>query len=161
VHLPIKGKWMSVFQGRTGSPPVNRNHSIDTAACADSTRVARLPGREAIQSCIGASMAGSERPGTPGNKGPARGKASRTRRESSLPVPPGASGARAGGAPLPRFGFVHLLYAIADYAKSARCANDLDRLVVLERMRQEFETEPETLLQRGFDKAYRQVMEGV
>jgi hypothetical protein len=51
--------------------------------------------------------------------------------------------------------------AIADYAKTARCANDLDRLVVLERMRQEFGTEPEVLLQRGFDKAYRQVLEGV
>jgi hypothetical protein len=68
---------------------------------------------------------------------------------------------RAGGAPLPRFGYVHLVDAIADYAKTARCANDLDRLVVLERMRQEFATEPEVLLQRGFDKAYRQVLEGV
>ncbi len=60
-----------------------------------------------------------------------------------------------------RFGFVHLVDAIAAYAKSARCANDLDRMVVLERMRQEFDSEPATLLGRGFDKAYRQVMEGV
>jgi hypothetical protein len=54
-----------------------------------------------------------------------------------------------------------LVSAIADYSKSARCTNDLDRLVVLERMRQEFGAEPEVLLQRGFDKAYRQIMEGV
>jgi hypothetical protein len=60
-----------------------------------------------------------------------------------------------------RFGFVHLVDAIAEHAKSARCENDLDRLVVLERMRVVFETEPEVLLRRGFDKAYRQVMEGV
>jgi len=77
---------------------------------------------------------------------------------SATPV----SGAvRAGGAPLPRFGFLHLVDAIAEYAKSARCENDLNRLVVLERMRQEFGTEPEVLLERGFDKAYRQIMEGV
>jgi hypothetical protein len=62
---------------------------------------------------------------------------------------------------LPRFGFIHLVGAIADYAKTARCANDLDRMVVLERMRQEFRTEPEVLLRRGFDKAYRRAMEGV
>jgi hypothetical protein len=75
--------------------------------------------------------------------------------------PPVAKPLRAGGAPLPSFGFVHLVSAIADHAKSARCESDLDRLVVLERMRQEFDTAPETLLARGFDKAYRQVMEGV
>ncbi len=107
-------------------------------------------------------MSASQKPATPGREGPAAtGKASRTRRDTAAPVPPGAGGARAGGAPLPRFGYIHVLNAIANYAKSARCANDLDRLVVLERMRQEFETEPETLLSRGFDKAYRQVMEGV
>lgn len=60
-----------------------------------------------------------------------------------------------------RFGFVHLVDAIAEHAQSARCENDLDRLVVLERMRVLFETEPDVLLRRGFDKAYRQVMEGV
>lgn len=65
------------------------------------------------------------------------------------------------GAPLRRFGMVHLVDAIAEHAKSARCANDLDRLVVLERMHVLFEVEPEVLLRRGFDKAYRQVMEGV
>ncbi len=60
-----------------------------------------------------------------------------------------------------RFGIVQLVAAIAEHAKSARCANDLDRMVVLERMRLVFESEPEVLLSRGFDKAYRQVMEGV
>jgi hypothetical protein len=66
------------------------------------------------------------------------------------------------GASAPRrFGMVHLVDAIAEHAKSARCANDLDRLVVLERMRVVFDVEPEVLLRRGFDKAYRQVMEGV
>jgi len=73
---------------------------------------------------------------------------------------PRRSGA-AGTASRRRFGLVHLVDAIAAYAKSARCANDLDRLVVLERIRQEFDSEPATLLRRGFDKAYRQVMEGV
>ena len=79
-------------------------------------------------------------------------------------APPGGSrtgSARKGGTPARRFGLVHLVDAIAAYAKSARCANDLDRMVVLERMRQEFDSEPATLLRRGFDKAYRQVMEGV
>lgn len=60
-----------------------------------------------------------------------------------------------------KFGFVHLLQAMEAYAASARCQNDLDREVVLERMRQEFETEPEVLLRRGFDKAYRRLVEGV
>jgi hypothetical protein len=48
-----------------------------------------------------------------------------------------------------------------DYAATARCENDLDREVVLERMRQAFEAEPEVLLRRGFDKAYRRIVEGV
>jgi hypothetical protein len=61
----------------------------------------------------------------------------------------------------PSFGFVQLVDEIAAHAQSARCVNDLDRLVVLERMRQVFSTESATLLRRGFDKAYRQVLEGV
>lgn len=74
-----------------------------------------------------------------------------------------AAGARS-AAPKPRarrFGIAQIVAAIAEHAKSARCANDLDRMVVLERMRLVFDTEPEVLLRRGFDKAYRQVMEGV
>ena len=107
-------------------------------------------------------MSVSQKPGPRGRAGKAaRDESSRTRRDARASAAPGPAAARAGGAPLPHFGYVHLLNAIADYAKSARCENDLDRLVVLERMRQEFETEPETLLSRGFDKAYRQVVEGV
>jgi hypothetical protein len=64
-------------------------------------------------------------------------------------------------APPPKFGFIHLLGALQEYSASARCENDLDREVVLERMRQHFACEPEVLLRRGFDKAYRQVVEGV
>ena len=103
-------------------------------------------------------MTASDKPGKPGAPG------SGAPAEEADASPTGSvssSAGRAGGAPLPRFGFIHLVGAIAEYTKSARCANDLDRTVVLERMRQEFETEPEVLLQRGFDKAYRQVMEGV
>jgi hypothetical protein len=73
--------------------------------------------------------------------------------------PARAAGAK--GAVPRRFGIVHLTAAIAEHAKSARCANDLDRMVVLERMRLVFDTDPDVLLRRGFDKAYRQVMEGV
>ena len=74
---------------------------------------------------------------------------------------PGGAAARRFGTPPRRFGTVQLVDAIAEHAKSARCANDLDRMVVLERMRQVFACEPDALLRRGFDKAYRQVMEGV
>ncbi len=80
----------------------------------------------------------------------------KTASPSSAAHPPGSAHPRAR-----RFGMVHLVDAIAEHAKSARCANDLDRLVVLERMRVVFDVEPEVLLRRGFDKAYRQVMEGV
>ena len=61
----------------------------------------------------------------------------------------------------PKFGFTHVLDAMEHYASSARCANDLDREIVLERLRQTFGVEPEVLLRRGFDKAYRRVVEGV
>ncbi len=60
-----------------------------------------------------------------------------------------------------KFGFDDLLQAIRQHAGGARCANDLDREVVLERMRTLFGVEPEVLLRRGFDKAYRHVVEGV
>lgn len=60
-----------------------------------------------------------------------------------------------------KFGFKDLLVAVETYAASARCENDLDRDVVLERMRQEFAVESDVLLRRGFDKAYRRVVEGV
>jgi len=61
----------------------------------------------------------------------------------------------------PKFGFTHLLGAMETYAASARCENDLDREVVLERMRQHFGTEADVVLRRGFDKAYRRIVEGV
>jgi hypothetical protein len=67
----------------------------------------------------------------------------------------------AAAVPPKKFGFTHLLQAMEEYAASARCENDLDRDVVLERMRQEFGTESEVLLRRGFDKAYRRLVEGV
>jgi hypothetical protein len=62
---------------------------------------------------------------------------------------------------LPKFGFPRLLKAVEDYAASARCENDLDRDVVLERMRHQFQVDADVLLRRGFDKAYRRVVEGV
>jgi AraC-like DNA-binding protein len=60
-----------------------------------------------------------------------------------------------------KFGFIELQQAMDTYAASARCENDLDREVVLERMRQEFGVESPVLLRRGFDKAYRRIVEGV
>ena len=60
-----------------------------------------------------------------------------------------------------KFGFADLQQAMDAYAASARCENDLDRDVVLERMRQEFGVESPVLLRRGFDKAYRRIVEGV
>lgn len=96
---------------------------------------------------------------TPARPAASRPATNRPRRSGTGPSRAGHS--RTGGARVRRFGLVHLVDAIAAYAKSARCANDLDRMVVLERMRQEFDSEPATLLRRGFDKAYRQVMEGV
>ena len=87
--------------------------------------------------------------------------AARTPPRASAGAPSRAAARAATGTARSRYGYAHLVAAIAEHARSARCVNELDRLVVLERMRLVFGSEPEVLLRRGFDKAYRQVVEGV
>ena len=60
-----------------------------------------------------------------------------------------------------RIGYEGLLVVLRRYRGEARCANELDRRHVLHRLGQELELSEAALLERGFDKAYRLVVEGV
>lgn len=60
-----------------------------------------------------------------------------------------------------RIGFEGLADVLARYRGEARCANELDRLHVLARLARELEQPEEALLEAGFDKAYRRMVEGV
>lgn len=63
----------------------------------------------------------------------------------------------------PRFGFHHLLRRIEEMRQDAAGGDPdgLDRRVVLNRLCRELESEEALVLLRGFDRAYRQVIEGV
>jgi len=68
----------------------------------------------------------------------------------------------------PRFGLTLLLERLRAYQAEARqgvAAGDsdsaMDRRRVLARLQAELGAEPAVLLRRGFDKAYRRVVEGV
>ncbi len=66
--------------------------------------------------------------------------------------------------PLPnsgRFGIVHLERRLALFAAEARTAEALDRRAMLARICAEFGAEEAVVLRRGFDRAYRRVIEGV
>ena len=60
-----------------------------------------------------------------------------------------------------KFGFDNLVKAIAALRGETGGVEGLDRRVVLEKLRRSFQTEEEVLLRRGFDKAYRQIVEGI
>ena len=60
-----------------------------------------------------------------------------------------------------RIGFEGLLEVLDRYRAEARCANELDRRHLLFRLGAELELEENELLRRGFDKAYRRIVEGV
>lgn len=60
-----------------------------------------------------------------------------------------------------RFGFEHLLCIVERYRHEADEPAAMDRRRVLLRLQRELAVEEALLLQRGFDKAYRRVVEGV
>ncbi len=63
----------------------------------------------------------------------------------------------------PRFGFHLLLRRIEEFSRDAEGGDlsALDRRVVLNRLCRELKAEEALVLLRGFDRAYRQVIEGV
>ena len=67
-------------------------------------------------------------------------------------------------APLPRppkFGYGHLERCLARIVREAATADDLDRRVVLARACALLEADAEVVRRRGFDRAYRRLIEGV
>ena len=67
-------------------------------------------------------------------------------------------------APLPRppkFGYVHLERCVADIVREATSDSDLDRRAVLARACVLLGAEEAVLRRRGFDRAYRRLIEGV
>jgi hypothetical protein len=77
-------------------------------------------------------------------------------------IPPRNAARQDGRAP--RFGMPVLLRKLRDYRREAeeRGQRDaMDRRRVLHRLAEELGAEPALLLERGFDKAYRRVVEGV
>jgi hypothetical protein len=69
--------------------------------------------------------------------------------------------AAAHAAPRRKLSFPIVLDAIASYSKRVQSPGGLDRKVVLEWLCRELQAKPEALLLRGFDRAYRLVIEGV
>ena len=60
-----------------------------------------------------------------------------------------------------RLGYEGLLRVLLRYRGEARCENELDRLHLLWRAGRELGLSEEELLERGFEKAYRRMVEGV
>lgn len=80
------------------------------------------------------------------------------------------TGRASGDVPVPRFGYALLLERVRACATEAEtrqaqgqpeAARAMDRRRVLARLAAELEVPPEVLLRRGFDRAYRRVVEGV
>jgi len=63
--------------------------------------------------------------------------------------------------PPPRFGFPDLEAELLSLAGQATAPRDLDRRTLLERLGRKFGAEEAVLLRRGFDRAYRRLIEGV
>lgn len=67
----------------------------------------------------------------------------------------------------PRFGYARVLECLRAYRDEAEARpggappDAMDRRRVLARLGAELDAEPELLLARGFDRAYRRVVEGV
>ena len=60
-----------------------------------------------------------------------------------------------------RFGYIQLVDHIGRAREEAQNADDLDRRALMERLCRELDVDEATLLERGFDKAYRRIVEGV
>lgn len=60
-----------------------------------------------------------------------------------------------------RLGYEGMLALLIRYRGEARCANELDRRHLLWRLEQELNLSETALLERGFDKAYRRMVEGL
>jgi hypothetical protein len=64
-------------------------------------------------------------------------------------------------APRRKLSFEIVLAAVEAHAKAVQSPDELDRKIVLERVCRELQAKPEALLLRGFERAYRLVIEGV
>jgi hypothetical protein len=71
------------------------------------------------------------------------------------------TGPKAHAAPRRKLRFDELVRAIREQARTADHPDALDRRRVLARLCAEFAVQEELLLLRGFDRAYRRVIEGV
>lgn len=67
------------------------------------------------------------------------------------------------GQAVPRFGYHHLLRRMGDLLAEAGgpASETMDRRRVLARLCMELHAPENLLLERGFDRAYRQIVEGV
>ena len=61
----------------------------------------------------------------------------------------------------PRFGYPDLEAELLSLAGQAAAPRDLDRRTLLERLGRKSGAEEAVLLRRGFDRAYRRLIEGV
>lgn len=61
----------------------------------------------------------------------------------------------------PKFGYPRLLEEVGQIIRAAPFPEALDRRAVLFTLTRRLEVEEAVLLRRGFDKAYRQIIEGV
>lgn len=68
---------------------------------------------------------------------------------------------RAHAAPRRKLGFPQLVAAISRECEAAGAADAVDRRRMLARLCAEFEADEKMLLLRGFDRAYRLVIEGL
>lgn len=85
---------------------------------------------------------------------------------SGRPAGQRAQAPAAGGPAVPRFGYALLLERLRAYqaqaaAQQPAAAGAMDRRRVLARLAAELQAPPEVLLRRGFDRAYRLVVEGL
>ncbi len=60
-----------------------------------------------------------------------------------------------------KFGYIQIVECIGRLREEAHGPEDMDRRAVLEQLCRDLEVDEATLLERGFDKAYRRIVEGV
>ena len=60
-----------------------------------------------------------------------------------------------------RFGYIQLVEQIGQLRAEAQQPDELDRRTLIERLCLDLGVDEATLLERGFDKAYRRIVEGV
>ena len=61
----------------------------------------------------------------------------------------------------PKFGYRRLLKEVGLILGAAASSGGSDRRIVLAALRRKLDVDDAVLLRRGFDKAYRQIVEGV